>query len=555
MAMDEGESASASVPGLLGRAAVNDGSSSGLQAFADFTRHLPGAWWVKNAAGQYLYANQAAVANLGAPPGGILGRTDFDLLPKEAARTVRFHDEKVLRTGENLEVIEQINDHNGATRAWYCAKFPLFGAGDGERCAAGFAIEITSLLSDSRDAEGMLQQILDAITDMVLLKGPHSRLEWANKAFLSVYGMTNAELKGLIDAPFSEPDVTQQYVKDDTHVFSTGQPLEIPEEPVMRHDGTVLTCHTVKSPIFDSRGKVIKTVAVIRDTTERKRLELELRQAQKLESMGRLASGIAHEINTPIQFVGDQAHFVRSALNRVLALCEEYRALVVKGESGGLTAEDFAAIHQAERDARLPFVLDNVVPAIESILEGTHRVTELVQSMKEFVHPERAERGFADINHALRTTSTICANELKYVADVEMNLGELPLIDCYVNELNQVFLNLLVNAAHAIADVVTGSMERGKITITTRHVSDDVIVSIADTGAGIPEAVQPKIFEPFFTTKEIGKGTGQGLPIARLIVVDKHRGSLTFETKIGSGTTFHIRIPVRASQQPAVGSA
>jgi two-component system, NtrC family, sensor kinase len=553
--MDEGKSPCVAVQGLHGCALSGDPRASRLAAFADLTRRLPGAWWVKNAAGQYLYANPAAEGNLGNPPQGILGRTDFDLLPQEAARTVRFHDERVLRTGENLEVIEQISDRDGTTRSWYCAKFPMFDEADEERYAAGFAIEITSLLSDKREAEGMLQQILDAITDMVVLKGPQSRLEWANKAFLSVYGMTNAELKGLIDAPFIEPDVTQQYVKDDAQVFATGKPLEIPEEPMTRHDGKLLTCHTVKSPIFDGRGRVIKTVAVIRDTTERKRLELELRQAQKLESVGRLASGIAHEINTPIQFVGDQAHFVRSALHRMLTLCEKYRAFVVKSEGGSLTPEDFAAIHQAERDARLQFVLDNVAPAIEAILEGTRRVAELVQSMKEFAHPDLGEKELADINHALRTTVTISANELKYVADVEMNLGELPLVHCYVNELNQVFLNLLVNAAHAIADVVSGGMERGKITITSRHVGDDVIVSIADTGSGIPEAIQSKIFEPFFTTKEVGKGTGQGLAIARLIVMDKHHGGLTFETKIGSGTTFHVRIPVQASQEPAQASA
>jgi len=165
--------------------------------------------------------------------------------------------------------------------------------------------------------------------------------------------MSNAQLEGLIDAPFSEPDLTQQYVKDDLQVFSTGLPLEIPEEPMIRHDGKVLTCHTVKSPIFDSTGKVIKTVAVIRDITERRRLELELRQAQKLESLGPLSSGIAHEINTPIQFVNDEAHFVRKGLKGALALCELYREFVLKSERGEVTPQDIAAIRRAEADAKL----------------------------------------------------------------------------------------------------------------------------------------------------------------------------------------------------------
>jgi two-component system, NtrC family, sensor kinase len=519
--------------------------SNWLAGFEAFVRHLPGAWWVKSAAGVYLYVNETAEASLGAPQGGVVGKTDFDFLPTEVAAGLRANDEKVLSTGETMEVLEQVRDDDGKTRSWFSARFPV--QVEQERCSAGFALEITNVLVAKRDADGMLQQILDAITDMVLVKGPQSRLEWANKAFLSVYGMTNAQLKGIIDAPFSEPDLTQQYVKDDLQVFSTGLPLEIHEEPMIRHDGKVLTCHTVKSPIMDSKGKVIKTVAVIRDITERQRLELELRQAQKLESLGRLSSGIAHEINTPIQFVSDEAHFVRKALKGVLPLCELYRAFVVKSERGEVTPEDIAAIHRAEAEAKLQFIIDNVTPSLDAILDGANRVAELVQSMKEFAHPDRGDREPADINRALKTTATICANETKYVADLAMDLAELPLVSCYVNELNQVFVNLLVNAAHAIGDVVAGSTQKGKITITSRHINDDVIVSISDTGTGIPEAVRPNIFDPFFTTKDVGKGTGQGLALARMIVVDKHQGSLTFETQLGVGTTFHIKIPVRAA--------
>lgn len=519
-----------------------------LAGFEAFARHLPGAWWVKTGAGVYLYANQTAEANLSAPPGGVVGKTDFDLLPAKLAESLRVDDDKVICEGETIEALEQLRDDNGKARSWFSARFPV--QVQQERCSAGFAIEISDFLVAKRDADGMLQQILDAITDMILVKGPQSRLEWANQAFLSVYGMTNAQLEGLIDAPFSEPDLTQQYVKDDLQVFASGLPLEIPEEQMIRHDGKVLTCHTVKSPILDSTGKVIKTVAVIRDITERRRMELELRQAQKLESLGRLTSGIAHEINTPIQFVSDEAHFVRKALKSVLPLCELYRAFVGKSERGEVTADDLAAIRRAEAEAKLPFIIANVTPALDAILDGTNRVAELVQSMKEFAHPDRGDREPADINRALKTTATICANETKYVAELELDLAELPLVSCFVNELNQVFVNLLINATHAIGDVVAGTTNKGKITITSRHVGDDVIVSISDTGTGIPEAVRLKIFDPFFTTKGVGKGTGQGLPLARMIVVEKHGGYLTFDTQIGVGTTFHIKIPVEAPSTP-----
>lgn len=516
-----------------------------LLAFQSWIGRLPGAWWVKNAAGQYLYANEASARHVGVSSAEMLGRTDYDFFPKQTADALRAHDEQVLLTGEDLEVLEQLPNTDGGQRTMFSTKFLL--PVSTERCTAGFAIEITKLLGEKREVEGMLQQVLDAITDMVLVKGPHSRLEWANKAFLTTYGMTNEQLRGIIDAPFIEPDVTQQYVKDDLSVFATGQPLEILEEPMVRHDGKVLTCHTVKSPIFDGRGKVIKTVAVIRDTTDRKRLELELRQAQKLESVGRLASGIAHEINTPIQFVGDQARFVRSTFDDLLKLCERYRAFVIQSEAGAVSREEIAAIHALEADADLEFALENVPSALDSILDGATRVAKLVRSMKEFGHPDGGEKTATDINRALENTVTISANEVKFVADVELDLGSVPEVGCYASELNQVFLNLIVNAAHSIGDVVANTGKRGLIKITTRVTGNDVWVSIADSGAGIPEALRPKIFESFFTTKPVGKGTGQGLAIARMIVVEKHQGSLTFDSELGSGTTFHVRIPLTSS--------
>jgi PAS domain S-box-containing protein len=390
----------------------------------------------------------------------------------------------------------------------------------------------------------MFRQVLNAITDMVLVKGPGSKLEWANDAFLEAYGMTNEQLRGLVDAPFVEPDYTQQYVQDDQKVFDTGRPLDIVDEPMTRHDGTVMSCHTVKSPIFNDEGKVIKTVGVIRDISERKRFEVELRQSQRLESVGRMASGIAHEINTPIQFVGDQTQFLHTAFKDLLGLCERYRAFVAKAEGGLVTASDFVALREAEVQADLEFITAKGPAAFDAILEGTGRVAKLVQAMKEFGHPDNGQVAVADINRALKTTLVIAANELKYVADVETDYGELPPVRCQIAGLNQVFLNILVNAAHAIADAAKGGPDRGRIKVKTRRVGDAVVISISDTGAGIPLTIQSRIFDPFFTTKEVGRGTGQGLAIARMIVVEKHKGTLTFETNESWGSTFHVTLPI-----------
>jgi len=190
--------------------------------------------------------------------------------------------------------------------------------------------------------------------------------------------------------------------------------------------------------------------------------------------------------------------------------------------------------------------MENAPLAIESSIEGLGRIATIVRSMKEFAHPDQGEKKFVDLNQAIRSTLVVARNEYKYVAEVDAQYGELPAVPCYLGEFNQVVLNLLVNASHAIADVVKDSGSLGKLTVRTRVDGDSVEISIGDTGTGIPEAARVKIFDPFFTTKEVGKGTGQGLAIARSVIVNKHGGTLWFETECGKGTTFFIRLPIDA---------
>jgi signal transduction histidine kinase len=174
--------------------------------------------------------------------------------------------------------------------------------------------------------------------------------------------------------------------------------------------------------------------------------------------------------------------------------------------------------------------------------------------MKEFAHPDQTEKTYADLNNAIQSTLVIARNEYKYVAEVETHFAELPPVCCYLGEINQVVLNLLVNSAHAIADFVKDSGALGKLTVRTCLIEDEVEISIGDTGSGIPEDIREKIFDPFFTTKEVGKGTGQGLALARNVIVNKHGGTIRFESECGRGTTFFIRIPVNASaEQSAAG--
>ncbi len=278
----------------------------------------------------------------------------------------------------------------------------------------------------------------------------------------------------------------------------------------------------------------------------REQMESELRQAQRLQAIGRLAAGIAHEINTPVQFVGDSLTFVRDALAELTKLVEQDQAVIARLIAGEPVHELATAAAAAAADVDLPYLQQHLPLAIGRSMEGLDRVATIVRSLRTYAYPDRSEMASCDLNQAIASTLTIARNEYKYVAELETDLGELPLVTCHVGDVNQVVMNLIVNAAHAIADVVGSSGAKGRLTVKTRRDGLDAIVTISDTGGGIPASVREHVFEPFFTTKSLGKGTGQGLAIARALIVEKHRGALTFETG-ATGTTFTIRIPIKGS--------
>ncbi len=273
--------------------------------------------------------------------------------------------------------------------------------------------------------------------------------------------------------------------------------------------------------------------------------EMELRLAQKLEAVGQLAAGIAHEINTPAQYVGDHIEFLISAFNDLGLLIERYQHLHNKvGEHDAQALlED---IDQLCDDVDLPFLLEEVPVALKNSVEGVSRISSIVKAMKEFSHPGSEEKLPHDINKAILNTLEVTQNEYKYVAEVKKNLNEIPKVNCFISDLNQVFLNMIVNAAHAIEEKnkKTESNKKGVIEVSTYSAGDKVLVEISDTGSGIPENVRGKIFDPFFTTKPVGKGTGQGLAIAHNMIVEKHDGQISFESVEDQGTVFKISIPV-----------
>jgi len=284
------------------------------------------------------------------------------------------------------------------------------------------------------------------------------------------------------------------------------------------------------------------------DIRERRALEMDLRHAQKLESVGQLAAGVAHEINTPMQFIGDNVHFLQEAFADLMNVVDVY-AGALDGAAEALSTDVGASLNAVREQADLDYLRERAPRAFERTLEGIARVSSIVAAMKAFAHPQEAKAP-ADLNACVMTTLTVARNEYKYIAHIETDLGTLPEVQCHAGDVNQVLLNLVVNAAHAIDEKKTRASAQpsdgGMGTIRVRSWAEHgyAVVAVSDTGDGIPPQVQGRIFEPFFTTKEVGKGTGQGLAICYSIVSEGHSGSLTFETAAGQGTTFFMRLPL-----------
>ena len=283
-----------------------------------------------------------------------------------------------------------------------------------------------------------------------------------------------------------------------------------------------------RTAALDDKTRTLEraNAALTAEIAARQRIEIELRLAQKLESVGRLAAGIAHEINTPLQSVVGNVKFASDGVKDLLALIAAYRAEHDALDGERACGEVSARLTAAEQAADLAYLLDNL--------------------------PQSLDMAPTDLNRAVEATLAIARHEYAAIADVQTDLGELPPVVCHAGEINQVVLNLIVNAAQAIEGAARPG-EKGRITVRTRRVADSAEVAVSDTGGGIPPDIRDRVFDPFFTTKEIGKGTGQGLAIARSVIT-RHDGEISFDTELGRGTTFVLRIPLRrprTASQPA----
>lgn len=410
-----------------------------------------------------------------------------------------------------------------------------------------------------REQERHFQQIetvLRKAADGIITVDEDGRVRLVNEAAERIFGYTPEELVGRNVACLEPPERVGNEKGLLAHVLhpdgdhgesSDAAEGSASEVKAVRKDGTRLTLEMAASEVEIGAQRVF--TVIFRDITQRRFLEAQLRHAQKLESIGQLAAGIAHEINTPTQFLGDNIRFLQEAfgdLSEVLELCQQ----LCGGGGPELSASDILQrLRQTAEEADIGYLRDEIPAALEQSLEGVNRVGKIVRSMKEFSHPGSDQKQTVDFNRAIENTITVSRNEWKYVAEMVTDLDpHLPSVACLPAEMNQVLLNLVVNAAQAIGEKLGESpTTKGTITVTTRSLGDWIEIRVSDTGTGMPQEVIDKIFDPFFTTKPVGKGTGQGLAIARNIVVNKHGGRIDVESAPGKGTTFVLRLPAKTS--------
>ena len=397
---------------------------------------------------------------------------------------------------------------------------------------------------DAEQKNTLLVTAIEHLTEGLVITDLTGHILYINPAFEKSSGYIGEDLVGVNVKTLNERIMDPRILQEMDQTLRRGKNWR-GKVTSRRRDDSLKEEEISLSLVKDGTGTPSYIVAVTRDIAKESALERQLMQAQKLESIGQLAAGIAHEINTPTQYVGDNIRFFRDAFADIAALLDKQRKIDEKIASIAEMAESIAAVEAFIEKIDLEYYREEVPLALSQALEGIERISEIVMAMKEFSHPGTGSKQPADLNRAIQNTVTVCRNEWKYAAEMSLDLSaDLPPLLCHIGELNQVVLNLIVNAAHAILPKHAATGLKGKIIISTKADDAAVEIRVADTGIGIPEDIRKKIFDPFFTTKEVGKGTGQGLAIAYSTVVDKHNGMIDLESTVGEGTVFIIRLPL-----------
>jgi PAS domain S-box-containing protein len=422
------------------------------------------------------------------------------------------------------------------------------------RMTARLATYDSLRVDELRQQRLLLENVINHIPPAVFWKDQDLRYLGCNNAFASIAGLQSPDdIVGKCDFDLSWTEVQTEGSYDcDREVVEQRRPLLNVEEELRDPTGRERTVLSSKVPLLNVDDDVVGMIGIFQDISSRKLLEAQLAQAQKLESIGQLAAGIAHEINTPMQCVGGNVEFLKSCYERLFQVVDTYRALLVGPQIGW--AQRQAEMDRLVVECRYDHLRTQAPAAIEEAADAVQRVIEIVRAMKAMSHPGTTAKVSTNINQLIQNAAAISKNRWKYSASVEFHLSEpLPDVKALPAELSQVFLNLIVNASDAIVEKNgENSPTLGRITISSRADCDGVQIDVTDDGNGIPAAVRQRIFDPFFTTKDVGKGTGQGLAITYDVIANKHGGVIDVDSKVGEGTTFSIWLPCAPSSTPDI---
>lgn len=508
--------------------------------------------YYKDLQGHFLGCNQAFERFIGLQKEVILGKTINDLLSKEDAEFQCEKDKELYR--ENKDQIYQANYHDKSGRSLYLIMHKAVYRDSHDLVAGliGVIVDITEqkqFEEKIRENEALFRAMVEIPFARICRWKPDTTLTFVNTAYANSFGLSTEALVGKkwMDLVTEEARPNLEEMRLSLVSNPRIHSFEHKDEVQSRVTWTIWT----DFPIYDEKGVLIQYQSVGQDITSRKKAEEELKkayedlsriqgqvlQSEKMASIGQLAAGVAHEINNPVGFVMSNISTLREYITSLIQLLNEYEALreqLVKNQQESIR-ETACNIEESRKKLDIDYILKDISQLISESLDGTKRIKEIVQSLKSFARTDEGQIKEYDINEGIEATLKIVWNELKYKCEVVKDLAPLPPIRCYPGQLNQVFMNMLVNAAQAIE-------EKGTITISSKHEKSFIVVRISDTGKGISQENLSRVFDPFFTTKETGKGTGLGLSISYGII-QRHKGVIDVESEEGKGTVFSVKIP------------
>jgi PAS domain S-box-containing protein len=428
-----------------------------------------------------------------------------------------------------------IHLQNGDVNGWFRCYATFISVLEG--IASVIAIQDITNERQAEEEIRLLATVIEQTSDSVFIVGIDEIVQYVNPAAVNNSGYSTDELIGFPPPIYSSDLMDQATLTELRLAMIDGRSWHGPFRS-RRKDGSIMEEDASISPVRNEEGQITCVVGVKRDITEKVNLQRQLLQAQKLEAIGQLAAGIAHEINSPMQYVQNNVSFFEQSFNDI----HEILITIGQAERSSLPASIADMLNSID----LKFLLEELPLSLRETHEGINRVVKIVAAMKEFSHPGSSEKLATDLNQTLENTLIVCRNEWKYAAELVTDFApDLPSIPCFPDQINQAILNLIINASHAIlAQKQTTPLRQGQIIVRTRVENDSVVIHVEDNGCGIPADIQQRIFEPFFTTKEVGKGTGQGLAIVHDTIVKKHGGTIDFTTSPGEGTVFTICLPL-----------